>query len=38
MSRLEKKAQIMEASARTTEQILVERDWYKDAIIYELHI
>ncbi|HEV2675625.1 MAG TPA: maltose alpha-D-glucosyltransferase [Aliidongia sp.] len=28
----------MEASARTTEQILVERDWYKDAVIYELHI
>ena len=38
MSRLEKKSQIMEASARTTEQILIERDWYKDAIIYELHI
>ena len=38
MSRLEKKSQIQEASARTTEQILIERDWYKDAIIYELHI
>ena len=38
MSRLEQKSQIMEASARTTEQILIERDWYKDAIIYELHI
>ncbi|HLZ64646.1 MAG TPA: maltose alpha-D-glucosyltransferase [Aliidongia sp.] len=28
----------MEAAARQTDRILVERDWYKDAIIYELHI
>jgi maltose alpha-D-glucosyltransferase / alpha-amylase len=38
MSRREKKPEIMEASARATDQILIERDWYKDAIIYELHI
>jgi len=38
MSRRDKNPETMAASARTTEQILIERDWYMDAIIYELHI
>jgi maltose alpha-D-glucosyltransferase/alpha-amylase len=38
MSRREKNPETRAASARTTEQVLIQRDWYKDAIIYELHI
>ena len=38
MSRREKKPETLEAAARRTERILTQHDWYKDAIIYELHI
>jgi maltose alpha-D-glucosyltransferase / alpha-amylase len=38
MSNRTKAAKAQAASRRETSEILIEKDWYKDAIIYELHV